>query len=66
MPDPCDYCDCDDVDQGTHALTCPNNDSPLCQMCGGHLLLTDFDEMTGEAIWAHNEASHCDDPVPLR
>lgn len=26
MPDPCDYCDCDDVDQGTHSLTCPNRE----------------------------------------
>jgi hypothetical protein len=26
MPDPCDYCDCDDVDQGTHRLGCPNED----------------------------------------
>lgn len=26
MPDPCDYCGCEDCDQGQHTPDCPNSD----------------------------------------
>ena len=56
MPDPCDFCSCDDVDEGTHELGCPNADADAGADAG---IRNAIERLTTWADEHANENGHC-------